>query len=94
MPIVDGSRVVGIVTRRDLVRVLAREDQAIATDIRHRLANYSGLNRWTVDVHDGVVNIGGEYHDPTDRHVAVVLAEAVPGVTAVHTTLAEQQDEE
>jgi CBS domain-containing protein len=84
MPIVDGSRVVGIVTRRDLVRTLARDDQSIAADVQHRLAMYGGSSRWTVDVHDGGVAIGDEFDDATDRHVAAVLAEAVPGVTAVH----------
>lgn len=85
MPIVDGSRVVGIVTRRDLVTALARDDQAIAADIRRRLRNYGGLTRWNVDVHDGRVVITDEFDDATDRHVATVLAEAVPGVTAVQT---------
>lgn len=86
MPIVDGSRVIGIVTRRDLVRVLARDDRDIAVDVRHRLANYGGPNRWTVEVRDGVVELGDAYENQTDRHVAVVLAEAVPGVTAVRVT--------
>jgi CBS domain-containing protein len=84
IPIVDGSRVVGIVTRRDLVRMLARDDQAIAADVRHRLAMYGGPDRWTVAVCDGAVAIGDEFDNPTDRHVAGVLAEAVSGVTAVH----------
>jgi CBS domain-containing protein len=83
MPIVDGSRVVGIVTRRDLVRVLARDDQAIAADVRHRLAMYGRPYRWTVAVHDGAVAIGDEFDSPTDRHVVAVLAEAVSGVTTV-----------
>src|SRR2546430_14592984 len=37
MPIVDGSRVIGIVTRRDLVRVVGRDDATIARDVRHKL---------------------------------------------------------
>lgn len=37
MPVVDGARLVGIVTRRDLVRTLTRDDQAVATDVRHQL---------------------------------------------------------
>lgn len=86
MPIVDGSRVVGIVTRRDLVRVLGREDEAIAADVRHRLAAYAGTGRWTVDVHDGVVSLGDEYEDETERHVAMVIAEAIPGVVAARIT--------
>lgn len=84
MPIVDGSRVVGIVTRRDLVRVIGREDAVIAADVRHRLANYAGSDRWTVDVRDGVVALGDEFDDVAERHVALVLAESVPGVIAAH----------
>ena len=83
MPILKDSRVVGVVTRRDLVRALAREDDAISRDVRHRLANYGGPYRWTVGVHDGAVDILDEFDNATDRHVAEVLAEAVPGVTAV-----------
>ena len=86
MPIVDGSRVVGIVTRRDLVRVLARDDKAIAVDVRHRLAKYGGPERWTVSVHDGEVEITDQFDNATDRHVATVLAEAVPGVVRAHAT--------
>ena len=85
MPIVEGCRVVGMVTRRDLVRALARDDQAIAADVRHRLGMYGGPDRWSVEVHDGQVLLGDEFEDATDRHVATVLAEAVPGVTGVHT---------
>ncbi|HEX5401612.1 MAG TPA: CBS domain-containing protein [Pseudonocardiaceae bacterium] len=84
IPIVDGSWVVGIVTRRDLVRVLGRDDDDIAADVRHRLANYAGPDRWTVHVHDGLVELGDEYDDRSERHVAIVLAEAVPGVVGAH----------
>ncbi len=84
MPIVDGTRLAGIVTRRDLVRVIGRDDRSIATDVRHKLANYSGPDRWSVDVSDGVVELGDEYGDETERHIAIVLGESVPGVIAVH----------
>ncbi|SFI78162.1 CBS domain-containing protein [Amycolatopsis sacchari] len=82
MPIVDGSRVVGIVTRGDLVRVFARRDNDIATDVRHHLSVYGGPERWEVEVHDGVVRVLDEFDDQTDRHVAKVLAESVPGVVS------------
>ncbi|GAA1965277.1 CBS domain-containing protein [Amycolatopsis minnesotensis] len=84
LPIVDGSTVIGIVTRRDLLRTLARDDRTISADIRHQLAMYGAAGRWSVRVDDGVVAIGDEFDNETDRHVATVLAEAVPGVTAVH----------
>jgi CBS domain-containing protein len=80
MPIVDDGKVVGIVTRGDIVRVLARDDHAIAADIRHRLEIYGGLNRWRVHVQDGVARIVDTFDNSTDRHVASLLAQAVPGV--------------
>jgi len=85
MPIVEGARVVGIVTRGDIVRVLARDDTAIAADIRHRLEIYGGPNRWTVEVEDGVVRIVDAFDSSTDRHVASMLAQAVPGVVDART---------
>lgn len=93
MPIVDGSRVVGIVTRRDIVRVIARDDHAIAEDVRHRLEIYGGDRRWRVDVHDGMVSITDEFDDETDRHVATVLAEAVPGVVRATAFAARDGDD-
>ena len=86
MPIVDGSRLIGIVTRRDLVRVVGRDDASIATDVRHRLEIYGGPNRWQVEVHGGVVTITDQFDDETDRHVAIAIAEAVPGVVRADAT--------
>lgn len=88
MPIVDGSQVVGIVTRRDIVRVFARSDSEIAADVSRHLSLYGGADRWHVEVHDGVVHIADEFDDETDRHVATVLAEAVPGVVTVRAVAA------
>jgi CBS domain-containing protein len=93
MPIVDGSRVVGIVTRRDIVRVVAREDDTIAADVRHRLEIYGGGRRWQVEVHDGVVAITDQFDDETDRHVATALAEAVPGVIRATAFAAREKDD-
>jgi CBS domain-containing protein len=93
MPIVDGARPVGIVTRRDIVRVIARDDRTIAEDVRHRLEIYGGERRWRVEVHDGMVSIGDQFDDETDRHVATVLAEAVPGVVRA-TAFATREDDD
>ncbi len=90
IPVVDTGRLVGIVTRRDLVRALARDDAVIAAAVRHRLAAYGGPDRWTVEVDEGEVTIRDEFDDPTDRHVAVVLAQSVPGVVAARATAVQE----
>lgn len=83
MPVVDGDRLVGIVTRRDLMRCIGRDDAAVAADVRHRLEIYGGPGRWTVTAYGGQVSITDQFDDPTDTHVAHVLAAAVPGVSSV-----------
>ncbi|MBK1787387.1 CBS domain-containing protein [Prauserella cavernicola] len=83
VPVVDGERVVGIVSRRDLVRMLARDDERLARDVRNRLAMVGTPDRWSVRVADGVVTITDPRDDEADRHVATVLAESVPGVLRV-----------
>lgn len=80
VPVVDEDRVVGIVTRRDLVRTIARDDSLIAADVRRRLEAYGGPDRWTVHAQYGSVTITDQYANPADHHVALVLAQAVPGV--------------
>jgi CBS domain-containing protein len=93
MPIVDGSRLIGIVTRRDIVRVVARDDHSIAEDVRHRLEIYGGERRWRVEVNDGMVTIGDQFDDESDRHVATVLAEAVPGVVRATAFATHEEDD-
>lgn len=93
MPIVEGATVVGIVTRRDIVRTIARDDATIAADVRHRLEIYGNDRRWQVEVHDGVVSIGDKFDDETDRHVVTVLAEAVPGVVRATAFAVHEEDD-
>lgn len=93
MPIVEGSKVVGIVTRRDIVATVARDDDTVADDVRHRLEVYGGTGRWRVECRDGVVTIGDRFDDETDRHVAKVLAEAVPGVVQANAVAVREEDD-
>lgn len=86
MPIVEGSRVIGIVTRGDIVRTFARQDSEIAAEVRRHLAIYGGPDRWKVEVHDGKVRIVDAFDNETDRHVATLLAEAVPGVVSARVS--------
>jgi CBS-domain-containing membrane protein len=89
VPVVDEDRLVGIITRRDLVRTIARNDALTAADVRKRLECYGAPDRWTVHVRHGSVTITDQYPAPADHHVALVLAQAVAGVAhaeAVHAT--------
>ncbi|RVW03254.1 CBS domain-containing protein [Rhodococcus spongiicola] len=85
IPIVDGVAVIGIVTRRDLVEALAQDDHNIDREVRHRLEVYGGTHRWTVAVEDGVVSLGGDFLDDSERRIAEALAGSVPGVIAVRS---------
>lgn len=82
-PVVDGRRLVGVVTRRDMLRAITRDDRLLAAEVRHRLGLYADPHRWTVSVVDGEVSIVDALDDERDRHVAEVLAGAVAGVVGV-----------
>jgi CBS domain-containing protein len=53
VPVVDGERVVGVVSRRDLLRLLARPDADIAADIEAKLAEALPREAWRATVTDG-----------------------------------------
>jgi CBS-domain-containing membrane protein len=90
VPVVYECRLVGIVTRRDMLRSVSRADWIIEAEIRHRLEVLGSIHRWQVQVSGGKVSIVDELNDPADRHVAEVLARAVAGVTDVHITAPER----
>lgn len=84
VPIVDGARLVGIVSRRDLLRTLLRDDNAIRAEVTHRLDEYGAVSgRWKVAVDDGVVTIKGHFAG-AEEEIVTVLARTVPGVVRVH----------
>ncbi|WP_436498406.1 CBS domain-containing protein [Actinokineospora sp. HUAS TT18] len=96
VPVVDGGgRVVGVVTRRDLVRLLSRSDVDIAIDVRAALTVFGGRSRWTVRVADGVAAVIDRFDDSSDWEVARALAESVSGVVraSVHSGHAGDVDE-
>ena len=83
VPIVEGATVIGIVSRRDLLRTLVRDDDIIRADVVDRIADYRGpAGRWDVQVTDGAVVIVGDLDD--DGRAAIALARTVPGVGSVH----------
>jgi CBS domain-containing protein len=83
VPVVAGDRVVGIVARRDLLRLIARSDHEIHADLERRLKEeIDTLQRLAVDVSDGVVTIDIAA-SPLGRQLLEGLARTVSGVTEV-----------
>ncbi|WP_206796321.1 CBS domain-containing protein [Amycolatopsis sp. MtRt-6] len=82
IPIVVGTKLAGVVSRRDLLRTIAREGSVIERDVRHHLAMAS-RRPWQVAVADGCVTLTCEGADASERHMATVIAGALPGVVGV-----------
>jgi CBS domain-containing protein len=84
IPVVDGSRLVGIISRSDILRVLARSDAQLALDIRRSLRSFGGgPDRWSVSVTDGDATIVDDAIDRSDHDAVQAAVEAVPGVRHV-----------
>ncbi|MFK3728710.1 CBS domain-containing protein [Streptomyces sp. NPDC088090] len=97
LPVVDEEeRLVGIVTRRDLLRVFLRPDPEIRRRVREEvLADALDLPADAVDVHvlDGVVTLDGRVRLRSQAAMLRRLAERVEGVVAVVDRLSARDDE-
>jgi len=99
LPIVQDGKVVGIVSRANLVQALASagkkveaapaDDSTIREDVLRRL----NAEPWTrpslinVIVHDGTVELWGIVDSASERKAVHVAAEVAPGVRAVNDNL-------
>ncbi|RWM31579.1 CBS domain-containing protein [Mesorhizobium sp.] len=95
VPIVDAGKIVGIVTRSDLLRALLRilpkssaataDDELIRRTIVAELQqqSWSGGDLIGVTVDKGVVELNGAIFDERQRKAAIVAAENVAGVKKV-----------
>jgi len=96
LPVVDAAgRLVGIVSRGDLLKPYLRSDESIRREIASDvLGGFMGLPPEAVDVSvaDGVVTLRGEVEDSAAADLAVRLAEGVEGVVGVHDRLARRMD--
>ena len=99
LPVIDGGRLVGIVSRANLVRALLDNltapqppgsgDTAIRETILAEINKQPWGPRASVDVAvvDGVVDLHGSITDDRERSALQVLAENTAGVKAVHDHL-------
>jgi CBS domain-containing protein len=83
LPIVAGEHVVGVLSRRDLLRTMVREDAEIAADMEALLRDEAFMvGRFGVAVPRGVVTLTGA-GGPSERRLAELLARSVAGVLGV-----------
>ena len=81
LPVLAGRRLVGIVSRSDVIRALATPDE----QIQRRIADdYTQIGRqaWLVEVADGVVTIRGP-RSGREAAIAKAIAETAPGVRRI-----------
>jgi predicted transcriptional regulator len=81
LPVVDADRrVVGVISRRDIVRMMSRSDADIEQEL---FTLFSRLDLdWQVEVDEGFVRIVGPL-EAHDRSLALAAASTVPGVVKV-----------
>lgn len=80
----EGNRLVGIISRADLIRAMARNDESILADILHALEALGEESRGIdVEVETGMVTLTGMAPDMTVIRAAGELAGRIPGVGGV-----------
>lgn len=93
LPVVEGDvRLVGIVTRSDLLKVFLRDDDELAADVLQALGSLAGQGIGC-EVSDGCVTLEGEVRLRSDATRAAALAAHVPGVVHLDCAVRWQVDD-
>jgi CBS domain-containing protein len=97
VPVVEGTKIIGIVSRANLIRALAslareakpttQTDEAIRDKIQAELHKQPWAPEINVVVRDGVVELWGAITDERERQAFIVAAENAPGVKQVRDHL-------
>ena len=97
LPVLRDGRLVGIVSRADLMHALAErarcarggapDDATIRDRILEALADTQWAPKIGVGVRDGIVELSGVVTDERVRRAVIVMAENVAGVKQVHDHL-------
>ena len=89
LPVVEDGRLVGIVTRADLVRLFTRSDEEIARDIRQDVVKrlWIAPERIEVEVEQGEVVLRGEADTEVEAELLLKRIPLVAGVVGVRSEL-------
>jgi len=92
--VVEGGRVVGILTRSDVLKVYLRSDEELAREVEQVVAaNISCPSEVTVTVGDGVVHLRGWVERTSCSWAACSAARGVAGVVEVDDALTSKLDD-
>ena len=81
LPVTEDGRLVGIITRADLLRVYAQPDAQLAEAVRDALRSADGIVVESVE--NGIVRLAGTAASQAMAETSIRIAEAVDGVLGV-----------
>lgn len=96
LPVVDVGRLVGIITRADLVRAYVRSDEELADAIRQDVilrTLWLDPASFTVEVKDGIASISGHVDRKSTAETVAHATSVVPGIIDVQTTIGWAMDD-
>jgi CBS domain-containing protein len=96
LPVVDSTgRLVGIVSRRDILRVFLRSDAELRDEVRALLVDELWIEPqgWVVEVEQGTVYLSGRMDRRSTVRIAESTVRRIDGVVAVENALTYDEDD-
>jgi osmotically-inducible protein OsmY len=95
--VIQRGKLVGIVSRADIVRAFARSDDRVLAEVREQVELHQALNGESelleVDVKDGEAVLTGAIRRRSDAEALSRLVRMVPGVVDVRSELSWSEDD-